>query len=80
MLISAFHVAFHQVPRRIVNTIAVLRQTIEAIQDFLGPIKCRILVVRCDRGYDLLALTVTHLPSLTVRKLSYANACHLIRL
>ena len=78
VLVPSLHVPFHEVPRRIIDT--VLRQAIEAIRVFLGPVERCIFVVLCHRGNDLFALTVAHLPRLSIGVLSNANAGSLTRL
>ena len=79
VLVSPFHVAFHEVSRRVID--AVLGQAIEAIGVFLGSVERRIFVVTCHRCYNVLAmLTVLHFPRLTVGELGDANARGLTRL
>ena len=79
VLVSPFHVAFHEVSRRIIDT--VLGQAIESIGVFLGSVERRIFVVTCHRCYNMLAmLTVFHFPRLTVGELGNTNIRTLTRL
>ena len=72
VLVSPFHVAFHEVPRRSID--AVLGQAIEAIGVFRWSVERIIFVVICHRCYNMLAmLTVLHFPRLTVGELGNTN-------